>query len=310
VNKPLDFDLQRFANKVTFGLEKVHVAFKGVAQMESIAVTAGCGTDGEITVTITGAALGAASPLAVKVALAAESHAAAAQVASVVVNTLNNDEDFAAAYVARRSGATIYVVARVVAANDATLDIAFTPGDTGVTVGSSTAVTAGTTGWGVPTAIPGAVRWTPTAQGQETTFRADNGPYFVVTSNNGYTGELEMALVPDAIQAEMLGWEIDDNGALIEIANATPKPFALMGQVEGDERNRRFVYYDSYASRPAKEQRTKGETIEPNTDVLNLTVLPIEIDGRTCVKGDLELSASNAAAYNAFFDAVYTPVFS
>jgi len=163
--------------------------------------------------------------------------------------------------------------------------------------------------WETPIAIPGAVRFTPTTVGEASTFYADNTNYFSVTANNGYTAELEMANVPDAVLAEMLGWEIDDNGALIELSDAMPKHFALMGQVQGDTRNRRFVYYDCVAARPAKERTTKNESITPATDVLNLTISPIEIDERMIVKGDLELSATNATAYNGFFSAVYTPTF-
>jgi phi13 family phage major tail protein len=161
--------------------------------------------------------------------------------------------------------------------------------------------------WETPIAIPGAVRWTPTPQGQSSTFRADNSPYFVITANDGYTGELEMALIPDAIQARMLGWEIDGNGMLVEVANGTPEKFALLGQVEGDKRNRRFVYWVCQAQRPSKEHRTTGETIEPNPDICALTVSPIEIAGKKVVKGVLELSDTNAAVYNSWFDAVVVP---
>lgn len=163
--------------------------------------------------------------------------------------------------------------------------------------------------WKTPVAIPGAVRWTPSAVGQESAFYADNTKYFTVTANNGYTGELEMALVPDAILAEMLGWQIDKNGMLLEIADAMPKKFALMGQVQGDKKNRRFVYYDCQATRPAKERKTKGESVEVTTDVLSMAVSPIEIGGRMLVKGDLELNDTNATAYNGFFNAVYVPTF-
>jgi len=163
--------------------------------------------------------------------------------------------------------------------------------------------------WKPPVAIPGAVRWTPTAVGESSTFYADNTAYFTVTANNGYTGELELANVPDAVLAEMLGWEIDQNGMIVEVADAIPKKFALLGQVQGDKRNRRFVYYDCVASRPAKERTTKNESITPATDVLSLTISPIEIDGKMIVKGDLELSDTNATAYNGFFSAVYLPSF-
>lgn len=163
--------------------------------------------------------------------------------------------------------------------------------------------------WSTPIPIPGAVRWTPETVGDSSTFYADNMAYFAITANNGYTGELEMALVPDSVLAELLGWEIDNNGALIELANGIPKKFALLGQIQGDAKNRRFVYYDCQASRPAKERTTKGESIEVATDVLNLTVSPMEIEGKTVVKGDLELSETNATAFNSFFTQVYTPAF-
>lgn len=161
--------------------------------------------------------------------------------------------------------------------------------------------------WETPVPIPGAVRWTPTVVGESTPFYADNTVYFTFNVNNGYTGELEMANVPDAIKAKMLGWEIDSNGALIELSNAQPKPFALLGQVLGDKRNRRFVYYYCTASRPAKERTTTNESTTPATDVLNLTVSPVKISDKMVVKADMELSATNSSAYNAFFSAVTVP---
>ncbi|MEV2353713.1 major tail protein [Paenibacillus larvae] len=163
--------------------------------------------------------------------------------------------------------------------------------------------------WKKPIPIPGAVRWTPEAQGDSSTFYADNTAYFVTTSNNGYTGELEMALLPDDVLAELLGWQIDNNGMLVELSEAIPKKFALLGQVQGDKRNRRFVFYDCQASRPSKERKTQAESVEVGTDVLSLTVSPIEINGQMVVKGDLELNTTNATAYNSFFESVYVPVF-
>lgn len=165
--------------------------------------------------------------------------------------------------------------------------------------------------WEAPIPIPGAVRLTPTPEGQEVKFYADNGIYYSATTNDGYTAELEMALVPDVVLAEMLGWLIDDNGMLIEITDGIQKEFALMGQVQGDQKNRRFVYYVCKASRPSKEHTTKGENVEPSTDVLSLTMTPIEVDvngdKKRVVKGTMELNETNAAAYDAFFTDVTLP---
>lgn len=163
--------------------------------------------------------------------------------------------------------------------------------------------------WETPIPIPGAVRFAPEAQGEESTFYADNGPYFTYTSNNGYNAELEMANIPDQVLAKMLGWEIDANGMLVETTDGTPKEFALLGQILGDKKNRRFVYYRSTASRPSKEHSTRAESVEPTTDVLNLRILPIEINGKNIVRGVLELNDSNAEEYNSFFTSVYLPTF-
>lgn len=161
--------------------------------------------------------------------------------------------------------------------------------------------------WETPIPILGAVRFAPEAQGEESTFYADNGPYFTYTSNNGYTAELEMANIPDQVLAELLGWEIDANGMLVETTDGTPKEFALLGQILGDKKNRRFVYYRCKASRPSKEHSTRAESVEPTTDVLNLRILPIEIDGKNIVRGVLELNDTNQAAYDAFFSSVTLP---
>lgn len=294
------------ANKVTYGLENVHVAFKGVAQVESITVLTGCGTDGEITVTATGSVLTGSSEACI-VPLSTESHSTATAVASAVCDVLNNNADVSANYTATHLAGVIYLTAKVVAADDATLAIAFTPGSTGVTVGSSTAVAAGATGWGTPTAIPGAVGFTPSPKTGESEFKADNGTYYYSTNNDGYTADLEMALIPDSVLATMLGWTIDSNGMLIEVVGGVPTHFALMGQVQGDDKNRRFVYYDCLASRPGKEHKTMGDSVEPATDKLSLRILPIEIDGVNTVRGVMELSSTNATAYNAFFASVTVP---
>jgi len=161
--------------------------------------------------------------------------------------------------------------------------------------------------WETPVAIPGAVRFSPEPQGEETTFYADNGPYFTYTSNNGYTAELEMANLPDDVLAEMLGWEIDANGMLVETTDGTPKEFALMGQILGDKKNRRFVYYRCKASRPTAEHNTRGESVEPTTQTLNITILPIEIGGKNVVRGVIELNDTNQAIYDAFFSTVTVP---
>ena len=116
---------------------------------------------------------------------------------------------------------------------------------------------------------------------------------------------MEVANIPDDILAGMLGMTIDSNGMLVESADDAPKEFALMGQIQGDKRNRRFVYYRCKASRPGQESSTTEASVTPTTDTLSLTILPLE--GNKLIKGVIELNETNQAVYDAFFDAVTLP---
>src|SRR5690606_5704103 len=164
-----------------------------------------------------------------------------------------------------------------------------------------------TDGYETPQAIPGAVNLTMNPEGGETAFYADNRKYYSRFTNNGYSGTLEMALVPQDILAEMLGWEVDDKGMLVEVADGQPKEFALLGQVLGDERNRRFVYYNCIASRPADNAATTTDTATPSTETLNITILPIDHNGKKIVKSVIERDETNAAIFDGWFDEVKLP---
>lgn len=166
-------------------------------------------------------------------------------------------------------------------------------------------VTLGT--WGTPAAIPGAVELGLGAEGDSSPFYADDMVYYTSYSNNGYTGDLSMAGVPDATLATMLGWEVDGNGMLVEKSDVEPAPFALLFEVDGDAAAKRYVYYNCTAGRPDEAHKTKGDSTEPETTGLKLTVTPIEIDGVNIVKGGIERTTANAAVFDAFYDAVVMP---
>ena len=60
--------------------------------------------------------------------------------------------------------------------------------------------------YGTPIRWPGAVSLSMDAEGESTKFRADNVDYWVGQSNNGYSGDFESALIPDAFRTEILGY--------------------------------------------------------------------------------------------------------
>lgn len=172
-------------------------------------------------------------------------------------------------------------------------------------------------GYDTPIHIPGAVTFTTAAEGNQDTFYADNVPYVTFSTNGGYTGSIEMAYVPDSVLAQMFGWEIDSNGAIVENSTGTPKAFALLYQVMGDQHNRRNVFYNVTAARPGSSNSTTTESTDPDTQTLELTMIPEQFTSgsgssavtRNVTKASMELSETNATAYNAFFSAVYVPTF-
>ena len=68
-----------------------------------------------------------------------------------------------------------------------------------------------------PKAIPGAVSISLDAEGDSSPFYADGIVYFRSTANNGYSGDLEIALIPEWFRTEILKEELDNNGVLIHL---------------------------------------------------------------------------------------------
>lgn len=156
-----------------------------------------------------------------------------------------------------------------------------------------------------PKAIPGAVSISLDAEGDSSPFYADGIVYFRSTANNGYSGDLEIALIPEWFRTEILKEELDNNGVLIENATITElEKFALLFEFDGDVRSIRHVLYNCTSSRPSIESETKEDTIEPGKEKLTLTADPREdglVKSRT---GD----ATDAEIYKNWYQQVYVPV--
>lgn len=163
----------------------------------------------------------------------------------------------------------------------------------------------GTITYGTPFKIPGAVNLSLDAEGDNEPFYADNMKYYESYANNGYSGELEIAKIPDEFLKEILGQTIDSAGGVLETINDVISPFAFMYQIEGDETGTRFCYYNTTVSRPSTEASTTEDTKTPNTDTLSITTSAREDNGQ--VRYKLALSDTNKTEYDAFFDEVPEP---
>lgn len=167
-------------------------------------------------------------------------------------------------------------------------------------------VTAGvsTFTYAKPQAIPGAVSISLDAEGESSPFYADGIVYFRSVTNNGYSGDLEIALIPEWFRTEILREQLDAKGVLVENNdNAESVKFALLFEFDGDVRAIRHVLYNCSASRPSIESETKEDTIEPGTETLSITADP-RADGLVKARtGD----TTDAAAYAEWYNNVYIP---
>lgn len=162
-------------------------------------------------------------------------------------------------------------------------------------------VTEGVTSYsyGTPVAWPGAVSMSLDAEGDESTFYADNIAYFSQFANNGYSGSLETALIPESFRTAVLGDVVSGN-YLVENADAITKKFALGFQVEGDVSETLFWFYNCTASRPSTEASTKEETIEPNTETMEFTATARPDNGNVRIRTtDATTTQERAAWFNA-----------
>ena len=170
-----------------------------------------------------------------------------------------------------------------------------------LTYGENDAVTFGT-----PVAIKGAVNLTLSPEGDMSPFYADNMVYYMAGINAGYTGDLEIAKIPDSFKTDVFNYVTDSTGALVETTNAEYKPFALLFQIEGDKNARRHVLYNCMANRPQITAATTTASKEPQTDTIPLTCGSIP---NTALDGEIVKASAvtGDTAYSGWFTSVHVP---
>ena len=164
--------------------------------------------------------------------------------------------------------------------------------------------TDGSATYTTPVALPGAVSISLDPQGDTGKFYADNIAYYVTVANNGYEGSLELAKVPEGFLKDALGYAAGGNGVLYEDAGAKPVHFALMFQFEGDATAKRHVFYNCVAERPNTAGQTKEESIDPQTETINITATSVYALSKDIVKGSVN---EGDAAYSTWFTTVALP---
>lgn len=139
--------------------------------------------------------------------------------------------------------------------------------------------------------IPGAVSLSLDAQGDISKFYADNIVYYQTASNNGYEGDLEIALIPDEVLEKIFNYTKDSDNVITENASKNVVPFAMTFEEEGDQSGTKFVLYNCTATRPSRNFNTVQETKEPTTQTLSISAAPLK-DGNVMAMTNADTTVS------------------
>ena len=83
--------------------------------------------------------------------------------------------------------------------------------------------------------------------------------YYTTVANNGYSGDLEIALIPESFRKDILKETEDANGVLVEDSTVEPEHFALLFEFSGDKKKIRHCMYYCTAARPTIEGKTNED---------------------------------------------------
>ena len=75
----------------------------------------------------------------------------------------------------------------------------------------------GTVSFGTPVPMPGAVSISMDPTGEPESFYADGIEYYVINNNQGYDGDLELAMIPESFRTDILKEEQDANKVLVRM---------------------------------------------------------------------------------------------
>lgn len=170
--------------------------------------------------------------------------------------------------------------------------------------------TGGVISYATPVAIPGAVNLNLSATSADADFYADNTLYFKVSKLSKLEGELEIALIPDSVKTDFLGYAVDSDGNMVE-TNQSGAAFALLAQFEMDDHAGKICWYNCTFGRPDVEHSTTEDT----TTVQTITI-PLTIGGENVVISGETVTAFSRTAeygdtnYSTFTSSVSLPSFS
>ena len=128
-------------------------------------------------------------------------------------------------------------------------------------------------------AIDSIINYSRTMNANNNDLYANDRLYFRLRDEKNGDGTLELASLPKAVIARMLGWRIDGNGGLVHMKDAKPERFSMCFSVDGDQYERRKFVYGCEASITQDNNETRGENVNFRTEQAAITEYGVDVNG-------------------------------
>ena len=160
--------------------------------------------------------------------------------------------------------------------------------------------------------VAGAIEATITPENSDPDIQyADDIEFDVLYPDPELTFTTKMADIPLAIQEQIFGNQIDDNGVLIRTASDRPPYFAVGFKSEKSNGKYRYVWLYKVRAKPLTENfaTKEGDTINRQNPEVEFTAIKRTHDARYQAVADEDENGFTAAKAATFLTSVYDPTF-
>jgi phi13 family phage major tail protein len=151
--------------------------------------------------------------------------------------------------------------------------------------------------FGTSKRLPGAQEFASEIIGGETPVFGDDRILVVLYSRSGVKITLKLTEIDDEFKKDVLGYQADTHGNLIEVINSETKTFALGFEIQGDVKARRVWFYLCTASPAGESSKSKTESVEANALSLTITARPIQVGTSEITHAPSYAGSDNYATY-------------
>lgn len=157
--------------------------------------------------------------------------------------------------------------------------------------------------YGTVTAVAGTVSVDISPASNKATLYADNGPYETASALGEVTVTIDLADLPLAVQADLLGHTLTDGQLDSKVSDVAPYVAVMFEYLLGNGKKRCVKLYKGKFTEPSDTAQTKGENVEFQTFSVEAAFVQLKNNGMWKSTKDFDADASTASWYSSVLPA-------